>query len=103
MASTHRFRRVDGIRQIPSKPILELDTCWICEGWQEVKFEYVPGRSGQLQSEPLFIHLEVDNYRPILMTKLESGFIYYRVCPPNRRTQYFFSNPIEEVFTIAKD
>jgi hypothetical protein len=41
----------------------DCDACWICEGWQEVKFLWVPGSSGSLAGEPMFLHLDFEGFR----------------------------------------
>ncbi|CAD8081151.1 unnamed protein product [Paramecium sonneborni] len=83
---------------------LQLENCWICQGWVEVMFLWKPHKSGLLDEDPIFIHLEFEDYLPSLMQKTTDGyFILYRMCPPNQTIRYFFSNPVENVQVYAKD
>ncbi|CAD8094383.1 unnamed protein product [Paramecium sonneborni] len=82
--------------------INKLDVCWICEGWQEIKFQWNP-KSGPLQTEPIFIHFDFDDYKPYLMTFLNKEFFFVKMCPPNTSIKYFFTNPILGIQCIAED
>ena len=46
-----------------------LDKCWICEGWSELEFEWVSNLSGDENQDPIFIHFEFENYKPIYIPK----------------------------------
>ncbi|CAK65071.1 unnamed protein product (macronuclear) [Paramecium tetraurelia] len=83
--------------------INRLDTCWICEGWQEIKFEWTAHKSGSLYNEPIFIHFDFEEYRPLLMTFLNNEFFYVKMCPPNKEIHYFFTNPILSIQQPAMD
>ncbi|CAD8112195.1 unnamed protein product [Paramecium sonneborni] len=83
--------------------INKLDTCWICEGWQEIKFEWTAHKSGSLYNEPIFIHFDFEDYRPLLMTFLNNEFFFIKMCPPNKEIHYFFTNPILGVQQPAMD
>ncbi|CAD8109684.1 unnamed protein product [Paramecium primaurelia] len=83
--------------------INKLDTCWICEGWQEIKFEWIAHKSGSLYNEPIFIHFDFEDYRPLLMTFLNNEFFFIKMCPPNKEIHYFFTNPILGVQQPAMD
>lgn len=51
------------------------DNCWICEGWQQVTFEFTPGVSNKLPDGveshdpfvPIYLHLDQDDFRRDLM------------------------------------
>ena len=73
------------------------DICWICEGWTELKFSWTPEESGSINSEPIFLHLDFDSFRPMIMTKVDGIFTINRMCPPARKIEYFFSNPMEDI------
>ncbi|CAD8117348.1 unnamed protein product [Paramecium sonneborni] len=81
----------------------KLDTCWICEGWQEIKFEWNAYKSGSLYNEPIFIHFDFEDYKPLLMTHLNHEFFLVKMCPPNCDIHYFFTNPILSVQQPAID
>ncbi|CAK73116.1 unnamed protein product (macronuclear) [Paramecium tetraurelia] len=83
---------------------LQLESCWICQGWLEVMFQWKPHKSGFLDEDPIFIHLEFEDYQPSNMQKTNDGyFTLYRMCPPNQTIRYFFSNPVQNVQVYAKD
>lgn len=48
-----------GTNNIPSKGE---SICWICDGWQQIKFEWTSGKSGDINCEPLYIHLDFEDY-----------------------------------------
>ncbi|CAD8078083.1 unnamed protein product [Paramecium primaurelia] len=100
----HRSRRIKSTELNIQKinMINKLDVCWICEGWQEIKF-YWNKKSGTLKSEPIFIHFDFDDYQPYLMTFLNGEFFFVKMCPPNRSIKYFFTNPILGIQCVAED
>lgn len=64
------------------------------------------GSSHVFGGEPVFLHLDFENYKPIYMDKdLEdtSIFVLNRMCPPNRRITFFFSDPCKNVMYTSKD
>ena len=49
--------------------------CWICEGWSQMKFEVsVPDRSIGQDIQSVWIHLEFEDYKPMVMLKKEEIF-----------------------------
>jgi hypothetical protein len=75
----------------------------LCEGWREVKFTWVKGKSGSSCIEPIFIHFEFDDYRPdILMQDSQNPdtFFTWRMAPPGEH-RYFFT--INGEVKFAKD
>jgi hypothetical protein len=56
-----------------------------------------------MDSDPVFIHFDFEDYKPVLMSKNQESFYLYRMCPPNSKVHYFFSNPLLDVQLIAKD
>ncbi|CAD8122767.1 unnamed protein product [Paramecium sonneborni] len=89
--------------QIKNKRKFNKDSCWICEGWEEVKFTWSPGKSGGMNNDPIFLHVNFDGYRPVLMSPYQGEYHLYRMCPPNQKILYFFSNPILGIQTTAKN
>ena len=81
-----RKTAVDTVRKIRGK-----NNCWICEGFREIKFEYIP-------EEPIIdpnnhlvkLHLDFDNYKPFDMICNGDKFQIVRMCPPGE-VHYFFS------------
>ena len=77
---------VELVRKIRGK-----NNCWICEGFREIKFEYIP-------KEPILdpnnhlvkLHLNFDDYRPFDMICNGSSFQIVRMCPPGE-INYFFT------------
>ena len=77
---------IETIRKIRGK-----NNCWICEGFREIKFEYIP-------KEPILdpnnhlvkLHLNIDDYRPFDMICNGSSFQIVRMCPPGE-IHYFFT------------
>ena len=46
------------------------DNCWICEGWTQVHFEFIPGVSNDMAPGethdphvPIYLHMEQDDYK----------------------------------------
>ena len=39
------------------------DTCWICEGWTEIKLEYQCD-TNLIQDGPIYVHLDFENFEP---------------------------------------
>lgn len=66
--------------------------CWICEGWNEVKFEWRVGKSGDKVVEPVYIHFDFDKYRPWLLEKDpdHGSFYLWKMIPPGK-SHYFYS------------
>ena len=77
---------VETVRKIRGK-----NNCWICEGFREIKFEYIP-------KEPILdpnnhlvkLHLNFDDYRPFDMICSGNSFQIVRMCPPGE-INYFFT------------
>ncbi|EAS06061.2 hypothetical protein TTHERM_00853000 (macronuclear) [Tetrahymena thermophila SB210] len=83
-----------------------VDNCWLCDGWQEIKFEIKPGCSELFTGEPAFLHLDFEDYQPFYMEKDQDDqtkFILYRMCPPGRQISFFFSDPCKNVVYSSKD
>ena len=64
--------------------------CWLCEDWSEVTFYWRPVISGKAVSEPIFLHLECDDFRPELMEYHAGVFRLTRAVPPGT-LKFFFS------------
>lgn len=82
--------------------------CWICEGWNEVRFEWTPGVSSDediSEEVPLFLHLSIDGFEPDLMFKdwSKPGVFYStRVLPPGK-IEYYYSYDGNKVLDRNKE
>ncbi|EAS06063.2 hypothetical protein TTHERM_00853020 (macronuclear) [Tetrahymena thermophila SB210] len=82
------------------------DNCWICDGWQEIEFQISEGSSDVFQSEPAFLHLDFEDFQPMYMDRdPENPTRYFlrRMCPPNRRILFFFTNPCTKLLFESND
>lgn len=83
----HFFKRIIGSPQYIHSTRLN---CWICEHWKEVTFYWRPAVSGKAVSEPIFLHLECDEFKPELMESHKGIFILKRAVPSGT-SKFFFS------------
>ena len=79
---------------------------WICEGWQQTEFKFIPRKSTEDiidEFTPVYIHLECDDYEPDLMVRdpISGYYSVLRMRPP-KELKYFFSFGDHHV-RIAKD
>ncbi|EAR90533.1 hypothetical protein TTHERM_00120790 (macronuclear) [Tetrahymena thermophila SB210] len=103
-------RRIKGLKCLGQNKLQNyncsfIDNCWICDGWQEVKFEIKAGCSDSFLGNPVFLHLDFENYRPHYMTpdpEDPEKFVLYRMCPPNRKIYFFFSDPTQPIIYYSK-
>lgn len=67
------------------------DCCWICDGWLEATFSWIPGSSGDEENEPIFIHFDFEYWKSNYMgNKNKSGnYSYRRVIPPGPMSFFF--------------
>ena len=81
-----RKTTIDNVRKIRNK-----NQCWICSGFREVEFEYIPE---EIFSDPVNhlvkIHLSFDNYKPFDMICDGTKYQIVRMCPPGE-IKFFFS------------
>ena len=78
------------------------DNCWVCEGWVQQSFVFIPGVSNDLPDGvkhdphvPIFLHLEQDNFERdlLLPDDLENPtkYVSTRMIAPGKGQKYFFS------------
>ena len=72
--------------------LLLKDTCWICDGWQEQEFTF-PG-----DAEPLFVHLQFENFKPVYIPKKNNSRIQLMV-PPGRAKYFYTVNDNQVIAT----
>ena len=81
-----RKTAVDTVRKIRGK-----NNCWICEGFREIKFEYIPEEPIVDPNNHLVkLHLSFDNYKPFDMICNGDKFQIVRMCPPGE-IHYFYT------------
>ena len=77
---------IETVRKIRGK-----NNCWICEGFREIKFEYIPKEPIEDPNNHLVkLHLNFDDYKPFDMICNGSSFQIVRMCPPGE-IHYFFT------------
>lgn len=85
----------------------ECTNCWVCEGWSEHRFTYLPGQSDDNPNhdefKPIKLHLDIDHFEGDLMmagATNEKEYEVYRMLPPGPH-RYFYS--IDGKVSVAKD
>lgn len=64
LADPSLFKRIQSVDFTNTK---SKDNCWLCEGWPEVRIQYIVGKSGSINEYPIYLHLDFENYRPMVM------------------------------------
>lgn len=82
----HTFRRIFSAKSNTSER-----NCWLCHGWKELKITWNPNESGNVKVEPVYLHLECDDYKPESMPLQGNEFSLIRVVP-NSACNFFFSH-----------
>ena len=73
----------------PLRKIRGKRNCWICEGFREIQFEYIPEESIRGPGNHLVkLHLDFDDYRSFDMIYNGSKYQIIRMCPPGE-VNYF--------------
>lgn len=80
------------VRKIRAK-----NSCWICEGWREIKFSYKPINQEEAANYKVKLHLSFEEYKPTDMLLNQDVFVNYRMCPPGEYYYYYTVNgePVE--------
>ena len=87
-----RKSSIDAIRRIRSK-----NNCWICDGFREIEFEYIPETPIEDPNNHLVkIHLDFDNYKSYDMIYNDGKYHMARMCPPGD-ISYFFTIDTEVI------
>ena len=87
-----RKSTIEKIRKIRGK-----NNCWICEGFREIQFEYIPEEPINDPTNHLVkLHLDFDDYKPFDMIYNGSKYQIIRMCPPGE-VKYFFTVDTEPV------
>ena len=81
-----RKTNIDTVRKIRGK-----NNCWICEGFREIQFEYIPEEPLDDPNNHLVkLHLDFDRYKPFDMIFDGTKYQIIRMCPPGE-VNYFFT------------
>jgi len=101
MEEIHVKPRMNGLNPVPI-PIGERlekmkNVCWICQGWHEIDFIWVPGKSGDAEQEPIFLHLDYEGYDGIFLGKAkpDGTFRSSRMVPPGDLVYFYTANEIQ--------
>ena len=83
-----------------------LSNCWICEGWVQAYFEFIPQVTHKYklgEFDNIYLHLSFEGYKPDLMLKdSKTGqWTKYRMVPPGH-ISYFYSINNENPFIDYK-
>ena len=88
----HVSHRIIASSSKTKRPKPKAGNCWVCGEWVEVSFEWKAGQSGEEEDEPVYIHLECDEYHHDLLEKVGQGqFQLTRAVPPGD-LKFFFSH-----------
>lgn len=50
------------------------------------------GVSGEGEDDPVYIHFEFENYKPIYIPKINNRFSLRKMCPPGRILYFYTVN-----------
>ena len=63
--------------------------CWVTAGWREHRFVWIP-KEEQDEADQVWLCLSIDDFKPEIMVKTESGVHELYRCVPPWRVDYFF-------------
>ena len=93
-----RKTSIEKVRKIRSK-----NNCWICDGFREIEFEYVPEKPIEDPNNHLVkIHLNFDDYKSFDMIYNDGKYHMARMCPPGD-IHYFFTIDTELIKKEGKE
>jgi hypothetical protein len=100
--SGHIFMRLLGPSKLrDAASWRQVSNCWICERWSEIEFIWEPGVSGIGDRDPIYLHLDIDEWKPDLMERDADGvFKVARMCPPGQ-VRFFFTH--DGIVRLAHD
>lgn len=100
LEQSHLYKRMIGSPRYFNNKIANLN-CWVCERWVEMKIEWRSPVAGMWDTEPIFAHLECDEFAPELMTREADGsFSLTRALPPGE-FRLFFSHYTSQFVSSA--
>ena len=74
------------------RPKPKTGNCWVCGEWVEMSFEWKAGESGEVEDEPVYIHLDCDDYHHDLLEKVGQGLFQLTRAVPPGDLKFFFSH-----------
>jgi hypothetical protein len=72
-----------------------VSNCWICEGWSEVEFRYVPPHKVDTDLTPVKLHLQCDDFKGELLQcypvagSNDQMYVTKRMLPPGSHQYYY--------------
>lgn len=94
----HLTHRINGLlttnqNKNYSQKCLALDVCWVCEGWHQATFEWIPHKSvtNDVECDPIYIHLNFMQYDSIYIPKKADGKYTHTMMIPPGKTYFFFT------------
>ena len=96
-APKHRIQGVKLVKKyVGDYSVKYKDQCWICEGWQEATFTFNIEQVSDIVMENCFIHLDLNDWRPIPMEKVSNKtYMLKKMCPRGRIRFFFTVNKIQ--------
>ena len=94
VASQVLWLRMPETRKFFSKKMIQQKAsgrCWICEGWKEVEFTWTNTDPTLVDPEPVYLHLDFDEWKgDLMLKKTDTVYSSIRMCPPGN-IKYFFT------------
>jgi hypothetical protein len=94
VASQALWSRMPQKRKYFSKKMIQQKAsgrCWICEGWKEVEFTWANTDPSLPDPEPVYLHLDFDDFKgDLLLKKADNIYSSTRMCPPGK-IKFFFT------------
>ena len=79
------------------KEMAKMTNCWVCEGWSESVIRWVLMESGNAIKEPIYIHFEYMNFKPLIMEKFDERTYSIRRMFPSGLQRFFFTFGYEPI------
>ena len=95
----HVSHRIITSSSSTKRPKPKTGNCWVCGEWVEVSFEWKAGESGEQEDEPVYIHLECDEYHHDLLEKVGQGIFQLTRAVPPGDLKFFFSHKDETMLS----
>jgi len=78
-----------------------MDSCWICDGWNEIDFSWIYGKSGNEYRNPAFIIFDFHAWKGIHLGKIDKiskSFKILRMAPPGP-IYFLYAIKMKELFS----
>lgn len=94
VASQVLWSRMPQKRRYFSKKMIQAKAsgrCWICEGWKEIEFTWVNTDPSLVDPDPVYLHLDFDDWKgDLMLKKTDNVYSSTRMCPPGK-IKFFFT------------